>query len=89
MEGTALAEDLRQRGLEALYSELHLAEGLVRFRGVCTLSSCLAGLKDAGPGASSADARRPPGVFAAGRWALVVTRHLWGQGQVHEFKVSF
>lgn len=46
------------RSLEAPPPEPSLTEGLRRVTDLCTLSSCLAGLEDAGPGTSSADAHR-------------------------------
>lgn len=56
-------------------------EALTRLSDVCSLSSCLAGLQDAGPGSPSEDAHQTAGILTARRQTSAVTRPMWGQGQ--------
>ena len=48
---------------------------------ICSLSGCLAGLQDAGPGSPSEVAHQTAGVLTPRQQTSAVTRPMWGQGQ--------
>ena len=56
-------------------------EALPRLSDVCSLSSCLAGLKDAGPGSPSEDAHQTAGILTPRQQTSAVPRPTWGQGE--------
>ena len=51
-------------------------EALTRLSDVCSLSSCLAGLQDAGPGSPSEDAHQTAGILTARQQTSAVTRSM-------------